>query len=100
MAMADGGQVRLSIPLDAEQVRETGMVAVELYVGDTLDRRIPVSADDRTYMDDDVANGQVRYEHVLGQRPRHGEYRLVAVDGAGDSLDEVTISFNCFDEDG
>lgn len=95
----DGETVRLHVPLDAAAVEEQGMTALELFVGDRLDTRIPVSAADEQHMSDEYrSEGQLRYVQTLGERPLHGEYRLDAVDEDGETLDTVTVSFHCFAE--
>jgi len=99
MASVEDDDVRLAVPLSVDAVRETGLDSLQLYdaAGD-LTHVIPVSAGDRERMATKagVSDGQLRYEQYLGERPYHGQIRVVAVDGAGERLDSVTVEFNCF----
>jgi hypothetical protein len=101
MATVEDGDVRLAVPLSVDTVRETGLDSLELYdaAGD-LAHVIPVSTGDRERMATKagVNDGQLQYEQYLGERPFHGQIRVVAVDGTGDRLDSITVEFNCFPE--
>lgn len=100
-ATIEDDEVRLSVPLSVETVRQQRVAALELYdrAGE-LAHLIPVSAGDADVMANkqSVSEGQLRYEQYVGRRPAHGQLRVVAVNDAGDSLDTVTVQFNCFAE--
>lgn len=102
-ATVDGDEVRLAVPLSVEEVRERNVDSLALYDADgDLAHSIPVSADDATRMASKtgVGEGKLRYEQYLGQRPFHGQYRVVAVDDSDDAVDSVTVAFNCFPDTG
>lgn len=67
---------------------------------DALAPTIPVSAGDAGVMSNKagVNEGQLLYEQYLGQRPFHGQYRIVAVNPTGEALDSITVEFNCFSD--
>lgn len=91
--------VRLAVPLSVDDVEENNVVRLKVYDGsDALAHSIPVSADDAGLMANKVGvnRGQLRYEQYLGHRPFHGQYRVVAVNSAGETVDSVTVEFNCF----
>lgn len=101
MGTVEGEDVRLAVPLSVDRVRESDVEALRLYdSAGELAHTIPVSPDDADLMasKQGVGDGQLRYEQYLGRRPFHGRYRVVAVDGAGDPVDSVTVEFNCFPE--
>ena len=89
------------MPLSVEAVREAGVDSLRLYdaAGD-LAGVIPVSVSDAERMATKrgVSEGQLRYEQYLGERPAHGELRVVAVGADDEPLDSVTVEFNCFPE--
>ncbi|WP_137287159.1 hypothetical protein [Halorussus salinisoli] len=98
-ATVEDGDVRLAVPLSVEDVRGTGLDSLELHdASGELAHLIPVSSDDADLManKDGVGRGQLRYEQYLGERPFHGRYSVVAVDDTDESLDSVTVEFNCF----
>lgn len=95
----EDGAVRLVVPLSVDDVRENNVDRLEVYdATDALAYTIPVSADDAGLMANKVGvnEGQLLYEQYLGHRPFHGRYRIVAVNTAGDTVDYVTVEFNCF----
>lgn len=97
----EDGDVRLAVPLSVDDVRENDLDRLEVYDGaDALAYTIPVSADDAGLMANKVGvnEGQLRYEQSLGHRPFHGRYRIVAVNTAGETVDFVTVEFNCFSD--
>ena len=99
-ADVEDGDVHLAVPLSADAVRDQQVEGLEVH--DAAGNRahvIPVSADDANLManKDGVGEGQLRYEQYLGERPLHGRYRIVAVAG-DETLDSVTVEFNCFPE--
>lgn len=98
-ATVEDGDVRLAVPLSADAVRETGTDSLEVFdASGRLAFVIPVSADDADRMasKQGVSQGQLRYEQYLGERPLHGRYTVLAVDGDGNHVDTVKIEFNCF----
>ncbi|WP_254522313.1 hypothetical protein [Natrinema caseinilyticum] len=95
----EDGDVRLAVPLSVDDVRENDIDSLEVYdAADALAYTIPVSAEDAGLMANKagVNEGQLLYEQSLGHRPFHGRYRVVAVNTAGETVDSVTIEFNCF----
>jgi hypothetical protein len=101
MGTVEDGDVRLAVPLSVAEVEDRGVAELRLYGPDgELAHTIPVSPGDAGLIANKpgVGEGQLRYEQYLGRRPLHGRYRVVAVDAAGDPLDSVTVSFNCFPE--
>jgi len=97
----EDGNVRIAIPLSVDDVRENDVDRLEVYdVADALAFTIPVSADDAGLMSNKVGvgEGQLRYEQSLGHRPFHGQYRVVAVNTADETIDFVTVEFNCFSD--
>ncbi|MFC4549472.1 MULTISPECIES: 5-formyltetrahydrofolate cyclo-ligase [Halorussus] len=46
--------------------------------------------------EDRDGKGKLYYEQYLAERPYHGRYRIVAVTGRGETVDSVTVEFNCF----
>lgn len=101
MATVEDTDVRLSIPLSVDTVNSQNVDQLKIFAGDReLAHVIPVSPEDESLMANKagVEDGQLRYEQYLGQRPFHGQYRIVAVDRTGTDLDSITIEFNCFPE--
>jgi hypothetical protein len=101
MATVDGDAVRLAVPLSVADVRDHDLDRLEVYdPTDDLRYTVPVSAGDADRMANKVGvgEGQLRYEQYLGDRPFHGQYRVVAVDAADAAVDSVTVEFNCFPE--
>jgi hypothetical protein len=100
MATVEDGDVWLAVPLAVADVRDHDIDALAVYHDDSLEHRIPVSADDADVMAEKpgVSEGQLRYEQTVGSRPQHGRYRIAAVRADGTSLDSVTVEFNCFSE--
>lgn len=97
----EDGDVRLVVPLSVDDVQENDLDRLKVYdAADTLSYTIPVSADDAGLMANKVGvnEGQLRYEQSLGHRPFHGQYRVVAVNTAGETVDFVTVEFNCFSD--
>lgn len=97
----EGEDVRLVIPLSVETVTENSIDTIEIYdATGALTHTIPVSVNDADLMTNKtgVSDGQLQYEQYLGQRPYHGEYRVVAVDETGSTVDSITIEFNCFSD--
>ncbi|MDF9748261.1 hypothetical protein [Natrinema salsiterrestre] len=97
--IVEDGDVRLTVPLSVEDVRESDIDRLEVYdSADTLTYTIPVSADDAELMANKggVNEGQLLYEQSLGHRPFHGRYRVVAVNTGGEAVDFVTVELNCF----
>lgn len=93
--------VRLGVPLSVDAVREHDLDRVEVFdATDALAYTIPVSDDDAALMANKarVSEGQLYYEQYLGERPFHGQYRVVAVDADGATADSLTVEFNCFPE--
>ena len=92
----EDGNVRLAIPLSVNDVRENGIDHLD--AADEQAYTIPVSADDAGVMANKVGvnDGQLLYEQSLGHRPFHGQYRVIAVNTADDTVDSVTVEFNCF----
>lgn len=89
------------IPLSVETVTENSIDTIEIYdATGALTHTIPVSVNDADLMTNKtgVSDGQLQYEQYLGQRPYHGEYRVVAVDETGSTVDSITIEFNCFSD--
>lgn len=101
MGSVEDDDVRLAIPLSVDEVRDANVGELEVYdAAGELAYVIPVSAEDADLMANKVGvgAGQLRYEQYLGERPFHGQYRVVAVDGNDDVVDSVTVEFNCFPE--
>ena len=101
MAAIEDDDVRLAVPLDVEAVRNQNVDELEVYdAAGELAHVVPVSTDDADAMANKggVGEGQLRYEQYLGERPLHGQYRVVALDESGETVDSVTIEFNCFSE--
>ena len=99
MAMVEDDDVRFVVPLTVEDVRDQNVDALELYdAAGELAHVIGVSPRDADVMANKggVSEGQLRYEQYLGKRPLHGQYRVVAVDESGETVDSITIRFNCF----
>lgn len=100
-AVNDDDTVRLWIPIDVNEARETGLDRVRVLdsTGD-LRYEIPVDpgAKDIAPAKQGVSGGVMRYEQTLGPRPQHGRYRVVAVDTEGGELDSLVVDFNCFAE--
>ncbi|WP_435179555.1 hypothetical protein [Halorussus sp. AFM4] len=98
-ADVDGDDVRLSVPLSVDDVRERGVDSLRVRdPSGRLAHVIPVSAGDADLMAnrDGVGRGRLLYEQYLGERPLHGRYRIVAVNSRGEPLDSVTVEFSCF----
>jgi len=101
MARVEGDDVRFVVPLAVDEVREQNVAALELYdAAGELAHVIPVSPGDADVMANKsrAGEGQLYYEQYLGERPLHGQYRVVAVDDADETVDSITIEFNCFPE--
>ncbi|WP_132057595.1 hypothetical protein [Halorussus amylolyticus] len=99
MATVEDDDVRFAVPLSVDDVREQNVNALELYdAAGKLAHVIPVSAGDADVManKDGVSDGKLRYEQYLGERPLHGRYRVVAVDESDETVDSITVEFNCF----
>jgi len=97
----EDGNVRLAVPLSVDNVQENDVDRLEVYdVADALAYTIPVSADDARVMANKVGvnEGQLLYEQSLGHRPFHGRYRVVALNTSGETVDFVTVEFNCFSD--
>ncbi|WP_265110893.1 hypothetical protein [Halosolutus halophilus] len=97
----EDGDVRLAIPLSVDDVRENDVDRLDVYdATDALAYTIPVSTDDAGLMANKVGvnEGQLLYEQSLGRRPFHGQYRIVAVNTAGEIVDSVIVEFNCFSD--
>lgn len=91
--------VRLAVPLSVDDVRENDIDSLDVYdASGALAYTIPVAAEDAELMANKVGvnEGQLLYEQSLGHRPFHGRYRVVAVNTDGETIDFVTIEFNCF----
>ena len=98
-AYVEDDDVRLSVPLYVDDVREKNVDSLHVFdASGELAHVIPVSAGDADLManKDRVGEGQLLYEQYLGERPVHGEYRIVAVDANDEPIDSVTVEFNCF----
>ena len=98
-ATIEDDEVRLAVPLSVDDVQETDVDRLEVYdSADTLAYTIPVSVNDADLMANKagVNEGQLLYEQFLGHRPVHGQYRIVAVNTAGELVDFITVEFNCF----
>lgn len=98
-AYVEDDDVRLSIPLYVDDVREQGVDSLRVRdASGELAYVVPVSAGDADLManKDRVGEGQLLYEQYLGERPVHGRYRIVAVNARDEPLDSVTVEFNCF----
>lgn len=98
-AYVDGDDVRLGVPLSVDEVREANVDSLRVRdASGELAHVIPVSPRDADLMANEgrAGEGQLYYEQYLGERPFHGQYRLVAVDANGDPLDSLTVAFNCF----
>jgi len=104
-ALIEDGVVALAVPMAVETVRAADVdgLAVRDADGDLV-TRIPV---DPAHAERGEATGtetpteapdRLRYEHVVGERPHHGRYRVAAVAGE-DERDHVTVDVNCFEED-
>jgi hypothetical protein len=99
MAAIEDDDVRLAVPLDVEAVRNQNVDELEVYdAAGELAHVVPVSTDDADVMANKrgVSDGQLRYEQHLGERPFHGQYRVVALDDSDETVDSVTVEFNCF----
>jgi hypothetical protein len=97
----EDGNVRLAVPLSVDNVQENDVDRLEVYdAADALAYTIPVSADDARVMANKVGvnEGQLLYEQSLGHRPFHGRYRVVALNTSGETVDFVTVEFNCFSD--
>lgn len=98
-ATVEGEDVRLGVPLSVDDVRTHDVARLELTDSSgELAYTIPVSAGDAERMATKVGvdEGQLYYEQYLGERPFHGQYRVVAVSAADEPVDSVTVEFNCF----
>ncbi|MFC6863918.1 hypothetical protein ACFQGE_10630 [Halomicroarcula sp. GCM10025817] len=101
MAAIEGDDVRLAIPLAVEAVQNQNVDRLKVFdASGEVVHVIPVSPDDESRMvrKSGVGDGQLQYEQYLGQRPFHGQYRVVAIDQTGTELDSITVEFNCFPE--
>ena len=99
MATVEDDDVRFVVPLTVDDVRSQNVDALELYdAAGELAHVIPVSPRDVDVMANKggVSEGQLRYEQYLDERPLHGQYRVVAVDESDETVDSITIRFNCF----
>ncbi|SEP24086.1 hypothetical protein SAMN04487948_12555 [Halogranum amylolyticum] len=95
------GDVRLAVPLSVDNVREYSISVLKVYdAAGNLVHAIPESADDAELMANKagVNEGQLLYEQSIGRRPFHGRYRVDAVNTSEESVDFVTIEFNCFSD--
>ncbi|GAA0225875.1 hypothetical protein GCM10009000_046000 [Halobacterium noricense] len=95
----EGGMVRLTVPLSTEDVRKHDIDTIRVYdMEEELAHSISVSPEDADLMANKVGvgEGQLRYEQTLGHRPFHGQYRVVVVDTNENTMDSVTVEFNCF----
>ena len=100
-ATVEGDDVRLSIPLSVETVTNQNVDQLEIRDNTgNVSFVIPVSPEDEDLMANKpgVEDGQLLYEQYLGQRPFHGQYRVVALGRSGNDLDSITLQFNCFPE--
>ena len=101
MATVEDDEVRLAIPLSVQTVTNQQVDRLEVFdASGEVAHVIPVSPDDERLMANKsgVGDGQLQYEQYLGQRPFHGQYRVVAVDQTGRERDSLTVEFNCFPE--
>lgn len=98
-ADTEDDQVRLVVPLSVDDVESSGVARLRVFDADgSLQHVIPVSSDDADVManKDEVNEGQLLYEQVLGERPQHGQLEVVAVDDAGERVDSIAMEFSCF----
>ena len=101
MATVEDDDVRFAVPLSVAEVRDQHVDTLELYdAAGELAHVVPVSTDDADVMANKVgvSEGQLQYEQYLGERPLHGQYRVVALDESGQTVDSLTVEFNCFPE--
>lgn len=101
MATVSDGDVRLAIPLSVQTVTSQNVDHLKIFdASGEIAHVIPVSPDDESRMENKsgVGDGQLYYDQYLGQRPFHGQYRIVATDRTGTELDSITVEFNCFPE--
>jgi len=99
--IVEDGNVKLAVPLSVDDVRENDVDRLEVYdTADVVAYTIPVSADDAGVMANkaSVNEGQLLYEQFLGHRPFHGRYQVVALNTLGETVDSVTVEFNCFSD--
>ena len=88
----------LVVPIRQAVVESQNIEQLAVFSGETVRYRIPVRPDDdpvgatNRYDTDDV----VEYAQSLGHVPQSGVYRIVALNGDGESLDEVRIDFRCY----
>jgi hypothetical protein len=95
------GSVRLLVALPAPAIRETGVVRVQFRRSDgAVAHELPVSPDggqpprQGRYPADDVRV----FQTTVGPLPQAGRYRVVALDEAGETVDALTMTFECFVE--
>ncbi|WP_435073241.1 hypothetical protein [Halorubrum sp. HHNYT27] len=90
--------VELVVPIRQAVVESQNVRELVVFSESEVRYRIPVSPNDdpvgetNRYDTDDV----VEYAQSLGHVPQNGVYRLVALDGDGESLDEDRIDFRCY----
>jgi hypothetical protein len=92
---------RLLVALPAPAIRETGVVRVQFRHSDgTIAHELPVSPDggqpprQGRYPAEDVRV----FQTTVGPLPQAGWYRVVALDESGETVDALTMSFECFVE--
>lgn len=100
---AEGDDVRLEVALYAETIQNQNVARFVVYdMSGELEYVIPVSSNDKDVLADKDRPGasseELHYEQYLGQRPFHGQYRVVAENEKGEELDSITTEFNCFAE--
>jgi hypothetical protein len=95
--------VELAVPVRRATLSEVDVDSIEIRSGEAVQHRIPVDpANDETagdvqrYETDDI----VEYAQSLGHAPQNGRITVVALDAAGESLDEAAIDFRCYRDPG
>ncbi len=91
--------VELTIPVRRQVLSNREIDRIEVRSGEETHHRIPVDpnndesvGDVQRYEADDV----IEYAQSLGHAPQNGRIRIVALDGDGESVDEVALDFRCY----
>lgn len=99
----EDGDVRLEIPIPAEKIRGQNLDRLIIYdVSGEVEYVIPIAARD---MPSDSAKSRVKedvyyHQQYLGRQPYHGQYRVVAEDQSGETVDSISIQFSCYSTSG
>jgi hypothetical protein len=92
------GLVVLVVPIRQATIRAEDVDLIRIVDGEDVRYRIPVHPGDEPVGETsryDAAD-VVEYAQSLGHVPQTGRYRLVALDAAGERIDEIRIDFRCY----